>query len=193
MKGNNRLPVLAAQIVRAHQEAQQASETSIEKAIEAGEALIEAKEQVKHGEWLPWLKANCPDMSQRTVQRYMRIAKNKDTLAKTTRVSDLSLRGAIDALVPPTALDEHADRINELSEQMLNNASELGCLMAETRAHFGSDADFREFVAVKSTFTQAFISRIPELLASGDAASWNDALLNDFMERLGIDADGATD
>ncbi len=48
----------------------------------AGQALLEAKSQVQHGEWLPWLTANF-NATDRTAQNYMRVASN------TKHVSDL--------------------------------------------------------------------------------------------------------
>jgi hypothetical protein len=66
-------------------------------AIAAGEALIEAKCMLGHGEWLPWVEANC-DFGERTAQRYMRIARN------TSRVSDLrTVREALATLADPSA------------------------------------------------------------------------------------------
>lgn len=41
--------------------------------IEIGKLLIEAKKQLKHGEWLPWLKEKV-DFSERTAQNFMRCA-----------------------------------------------------------------------------------------------------------------------
>jgi hypothetical protein len=49
---------------------------SIENGIAAGELLIEAKAQLRHGQWLPWLQDNC-NLSERTAQLYMRLAKNR--------------------------------------------------------------------------------------------------------------------
>jgi hypothetical protein len=37
--------------------------------IKAGELLLEAKEQLAHGEWLPWLKQHC-GFSLSTAERY---------------------------------------------------------------------------------------------------------------------------
>jgi hypothetical protein len=82
---HSRLSILAAEICSAHSEAISAQRRSLEKAIEAGERLIEAKAMLSHGEWLPWLKQNCPDVSDRTAQRYMHLAKHKNDT-----VSDLS-------------------------------------------------------------------------------------------------------
>jgi len=56
---------------------------AIQAAISAGENLIKAKETLEHGKWLPWLAEHCKDISERTCQRYM-------DLAKASQVTDLS-------------------------------------------------------------------------------------------------------
>jgi hypothetical protein len=71
---SNRLPVLAAEIRIAHAGVEAAAKTAAERAIEAGNALLEAKELVNHGEWLPWLKEHC-ELPERTAQFYMKIAR----------------------------------------------------------------------------------------------------------------------
>jgi len=88
---------------------------AIAHAIAAGEALIEAKAQLDHGEWLRWL-AEHVTFSDRTARRYMTIAANR------TRVADLnSVREAVSVLaepkpkpVPPT---EQQKRMIELSRR----------------------------------------------------------------------------
>jgi hypothetical protein len=97
---SNRLPILAVEIRREHEAAEAASKSSVEHAIAAGSLLIEAKEQVKHGEWLPWLAANC-SVPDRTARLYMRLARNRAEIeAKSATVADLTLRGAILLLTP---------------------------------------------------------------------------------------------
>lgn len=79
---SNRLPILAADIRSAHSEALAAANTAAERAIAAGNMLVEAKALVKHGQWLPFLKeAGIPE---RTAQRYMTLADarlNSDTVS----------------------------------------------------------------------------------------------------------------
>ncbi|ESZ68165.1 hypothetical protein X727_23070 [Mesorhizobium sp. L103C119B0] len=87
---SNRLPVLAENIKRAHSGLLEAAKTAADRAIEAGQALIEAKELVKHGEWLPWLKDYC-GLPERTAQLYMAIAKSG---LKPATVADLGLQAA---------------------------------------------------------------------------------------------------
>jgi hypothetical protein len=71
---SNRLPILADEIKRAHGGVMDAATTAAERAIEAGNALIEAKLLVKHGQWLPFLKEHC-ELPERTAQLYMKIAR----------------------------------------------------------------------------------------------------------------------
>ena len=66
---SNYLPELAARIRAEHEATSTAPKKSVEHAIAVGEA----KAQLKHGQWLPWLKANC-SMSERTARDYMRPA-----------------------------------------------------------------------------------------------------------------------
>jgi Protein of unknown function (DUF3102) len=40
-------------------------------AVEAGNLLLEQRANVKQGEWLPWLAANCPSISERTARKLM--------------------------------------------------------------------------------------------------------------------------
>lgn len=65
-------------------------------ACEAGERLIQAKAMLPHGQWLPWLEANC-EVSERSAQAYMRVARELPKLegSKAQRVADLPLREAV--------------------------------------------------------------------------------------------------
>ncbi len=97
------LPELAAEANRHHQCALDAGTAMIEHAREAGEHLLAAKSKCAHGEWGAWLDKNC-EFSERTAQRYMRVAQRwpeLETAAKTTRVSDLPIRDALAMLAEP--------------------------------------------------------------------------------------------
>ncbi len=99
---SNNLPALnaLADRINAEHEACHASmQKGLEHALKAGTLLLEAKAGLPHGEWLPWLGKNCPDISERTAQRYMRLAENLDDLgAKSATVADLTMRAAEEAL-----------------------------------------------------------------------------------------------
>jgi hypothetical protein len=75
IKGSNRLPVLASSINEHLRAANAAVKRGFEHAIAAGKLLLEAKELVAHGEWLPWLQAN--QIGARQAQTYMRLARNR--------------------------------------------------------------------------------------------------------------------
>jgi len=92
--GDNRLAVLAADIRAAHAGVQDAAKVAAEKALEAGRALIEAKNLLKHGQWLPWLKEHC-HLSERTAQLYMHIARLG---LESATVADLGLKAAGEVL-----------------------------------------------------------------------------------------------
>lgn len=76
-----------------------------------GALLIEAKRQVLHGDWLPWLKDHFGN-SERTANNYMNAAR---LLAKSATVADLKLSdGAVYWLADPTATGLISERSSEL-------------------------------------------------------------------------------
>jgi hypothetical protein len=89
---SNSLADLAARIKVEHTAIADALKDSLRHALVAGELLIEAKAQVPHGQWLPWLKDHC-HISERTAQLYMRVAKNRaDIETKLTENGAFSVR-----------------------------------------------------------------------------------------------------
>ena len=89
---------LAQKINEHHDEAKQAIKKGLEHAIAAGKLLLEAKEMVPHGKWLPWLEANCT-VSERSAQLYMRVSRESKIIeAKSATVADLTLRDGLKAL-----------------------------------------------------------------------------------------------
>jgi hypothetical protein len=95
LQESNSLTDLAARIQVEHLAVSAALKESVRHAIAAGELLIEAKTQVPHGQWLPWLDKHC-SISERTAQLYMRCAKNRGTIEDQIRngIADLSLNEA---------------------------------------------------------------------------------------------------
>lgn len=96
---NSQLAPLAKKINDATNSAEASVRTSMDRALEAGALLTEAKKLVQHGEWENWLTANC-DVAPRTAQAYMRLAKSIPLLdeAKAQRVADLPVREAVRAI-----------------------------------------------------------------------------------------------
>jgi len=82
------LDLLASRIKTAHKSITEHTRNIVDRAIEAGEALNQAKTKLDHGQWLPWLRNNC-DLSERNAQIYMQLANNKSKL-KSAEAADLS-------------------------------------------------------------------------------------------------------
>ncbi len=109
---SNSLADLAARINAEHEAASTFMQQGLERAIRAGELLIEAKAQLAHGHWLPWLREHC-HVPERTVQAYMRVARSFTKLddEKRNAVADLSFRDALRSLsTPDLILDQTARR-----------------------------------------------------------------------------------
>jgi hypothetical protein len=92
---SNSLTDLAARIRLEHEATIAALKSSVEHAMAAGDLLIEAKKLVPHGQWLSWQRNHC-ELSARTIQLYMNLAKNRATIEKQIRngVADLTLNEA---------------------------------------------------------------------------------------------------
>jgi phage N-6-adenine-methyltransferase len=97
--GGPRLHDLAQAIEHEHQATLGAFRTTLDHAIRCGELLIQAKAQVPHGQWLPWVKANLT-LKLRQCQVCMRIAEKREALnAQST--AHLTIDGAL-ALIAET-------------------------------------------------------------------------------------------
>lgn len=72
----------------------QSAEGMAEHAIKAGEALNQAKAQVRRGEWLSWLRDNFV-ASEDTAEIYMKVARNSE---RARNVESSSIRGALKAI-----------------------------------------------------------------------------------------------
>jgi len=94
-----KLANLATLIQQRHEAVAASLKEAVSNAIATGELLLEAKRQVGHGGWLPWLAENLPDIAERTAQAYMRIA--RAPLEKRNAVADLPLREALAAIASP--------------------------------------------------------------------------------------------
>lgn len=93
------LPLLADKINEHYEQAESHAKSAVDHAYECGLALIEAKAQCGHGEWLPWLEKYTV-VSKRTAQAWMQIAANPE-LVKSATAAHLTLRDTIKQLSKP--------------------------------------------------------------------------------------------
>ncbi len=111
MSDSNRLPVLAASINAEHDECLAAMRQSLSHALAAGDMLIEAKELVMHGQWLPWLADNCA-IPKRSAQLYMRLAKHRELIEeKSADIALLTIQAAVELIDRKPTLAERLDDI----------------------------------------------------------------------------------
>jgi hypothetical protein len=103
---SNSLADLAARIREEHGLVIESLKRGLEHAIRAGDLLREAKAQLAHGEWLPWLD-QC-DISDRTARHYMRLSRYAPEL-KSANFADLTITDAVHAIEKPKpAIDSTA-------------------------------------------------------------------------------------
>lgn len=96
------LATLAVEINAEHEAAENHARKAIEHARAAGDKLLLAKAGVAHGQWLPWLSANCPRLAERTAQAYMKLARNWATLHRDGLTELFYLRQSIAHFIPDT-------------------------------------------------------------------------------------------
>jgi hypothetical protein len=106
---------LAGRINAEHAACMAAARDAVIRAIEVGRLLAEAKQQVRHGGWEPWVEANCA-FGVRQAQSYMRAYHNRGLLEEQIRsgASHLTgLRGAMAMLAAPeaAAADDDPDAV----------------------------------------------------------------------------------
>ena len=68
------LDVAPARIAELDARARHAAKEAVSCAVAAGRLLIAVRERLPHGAFLAWVAANCPSVTARTAQRYMRLA-----------------------------------------------------------------------------------------------------------------------
>jgi hypothetical protein len=103
LEQSNSLADLAARIQREHSACCSCLERGLAHAVAAGRLLIEAKGQIPHGSWLPWLRDNV-QIPLRTAQRYMQVAPYAAE-SKNDKLAHLP-GDAVAALAPPRPPDE---------------------------------------------------------------------------------------
>jgi hypothetical protein len=97
------LAALAKRVRTEHEAAQTATRNAVAHALNAGDALIRAKEAIPNKRWLRWLQANC-SLSVRTAQLYMRLAEYRTEIEhKLAGAPDFSIRAAQRLIAKPKA------------------------------------------------------------------------------------------
>jgi Protein of unknown function (DUF3102) len=85
---------LARKIKLEHQEITRAKKNIVERAMQIGDWLSEAKNRAGHGNWLKWLGNNCQGISERTANIYMKLAEGREKL-KSAETADFTINEAL--------------------------------------------------------------------------------------------------
>lgn len=103
-----KLADLATEIRTHHDACRKAVGVALVHAMAAGDLLLAAKAECRHGEWQSWLSQNL-GFTDRTARTYMRLAKHRSEIeAKTEDSSVLSIDGAIKLLAKPVETERDA-------------------------------------------------------------------------------------
>ncbi len=93
---------IAIRINAEHKAATDSARTAVQRALAAGEWLLEAKRRCPHGMWESWREANCSEISARTARAYMRVAQHcLDYPADASKLHELTFRGSLRQLASP--------------------------------------------------------------------------------------------
>jgi hypothetical protein len=148
---SNSLVELAARIKVEYEAVAPIMRQALLHVMAAGDLLLEAKSRLKHGEWTPWLLEHC-DIPERTVNRYMRLAKNRAVVeAEMEKCADLSVNAAIRLLAPEKSFEDireaAADRIEMLSLEIRAGILTTRQRLREWRAEFDTEEEFQAALA----------------------------------------------
>lgn len=103
---NLTLPGLAKKILAHHADVGRALGASLWAAKQAGDVLVKARKQAT-GPWSNWCVENLPDVDERTIRTYIRIADNWDLIKQRGEdIASLSIRGALRLLEAPKPAEE---------------------------------------------------------------------------------------
>lgn len=117
--------------------------------LEIGKRLAEAKMQLSHGEWLPWLEEKV-EFSERSAQQYMRLWKE---YGKSATVADLGVRKALVLLALPESEREAFAAENHAADM---TAKELEEAVRQRKiAELKADSAQRELDKQRETAAQA--------------------------------------
>lgn len=170
------LAELAAGIRAEHTAALSAVKKGVEHAKAAGELLNRAKAMCGHGQWLPWLATNCPDLGVRQAQKYMRLAARWHELPPSANANSGAHLPINDALAilsasEPSTLPTGGEGIEEL-EAKAAAVEEANRLLKQVQTDgldgLSPDAIQQVYKAAEEMIAAATAIRVDSLTAIGE-------------------------
>ena len=153
--------------------------------LQIGRCLIEAKELLPHGEWLPWLNERV-EFTERQAQRFMRLAKE---WSNPTALSDLGATKALALLALPAEERERFMAEPHEVDGQEKTVIDMSARQLEQAIREREEALVREKAAEEARAKmEADMKLAKELLASAqserDAAAIREATLQRELEEL---------
>lgn len=102
-KVRDSLPALAERIRDLHREAYSLARAAIDRAVEAGGLLADAKSKLPHGRFTPWVEENC-GVGIGEAQRYMRLYAHRKELPP----GAVGVKAALEAISEPKSVTRDA-------------------------------------------------------------------------------------
>ena len=161
---------LAATVAREHTAADRAQQDVILHAKAAGDALLQGKAQVRHGQFGAFLR-QCGDLSLRTARVYMQIAKHWsriETKVNVQHAAHLSLRRALQIVGAPESDEQGSERPVAISGAPKVNWCDVSA--PERRELRRIETELDDFPFVRRTLVEAGPGRGSDLEAVGGAA-----------------------
>ena len=184
------LPVIVSEIKIIEQNV---AKTAMEGAIQIGERLQEAKEQVGHGNFDTWCKENL-NYNRRTAERFMKIASEyggeNGLISKTTTLSHLSISNALSLLKVPEEdrekfVEEHPvdDMTNKALEEEIRKLKEEKQKDTETIETLRRNADRESERTLQAIHEAEDLKRQLDDAASAQADPEEIAKLQEQLQR----------
>lgn len=177
------LPVIAAEIKTIEQNV---AKTAMEGAIQIGERLQEAKEQVGHGNFGQWCKDNL-NYSQKTADRFMKVAAEYGDESNWTMLSNISISNALSLLKLPEEdrekfVEEHPieDMTNKALEDEIRKLKEEKATLEEEVTEVARD---RAEIDGRLSEAEAEVQKLQGQLASAAIDSEKLEKLNEKYEK----------
>jgi DUF3102 family protein len=179
-----------ANTIREHVHAANAAvRRGLEHAIAAGVLLIEAKGLVIHGEWIPWIEANC-EIGPRHAQTYMRLARKRhrlEVLTKANQDSHLTIAAAVALVGSPKDERPHGlpGQLDMLGLPPVPPPSVSVPATSPDHAPFDLIADLEQALAVVRAVVCKFPKRGAQLHATASTITTAIAYLKESLRQRG--------
>jgi hypothetical protein len=149
----NPMADLIKRINEAHEDVRLSLKRTGECAIKAGQLLLEAKKQVRHGSFAEWIATNCA-FSERTAQLYMQVARK---FPNPQNFADFSLTDLMEMLAPaklPAIKDEAPTKKDDQLTALIKKKGAFEILQRVWQAIEERDRDyFRRRIGMEKAST----------------------------------------